>query len=207
MVFSGIVEGTATVIAVTRKKGLYNLEIEVQDGFPSDLQIGASVCVDGVCLTVSSVKGNRLKFDVMMETLNVSTLEMIKENDAVNIERSMRFGDEIGGHLVSGHVSDVVTVLQVDKPENNHVITFRTTPEVMRYIFPKGYIALNGVSLTIGEADRSRNEFRVYLIPETLRLTNLGQKKVGDTVNLEIETQTRNMVDTVSEITKETING
>ena len=207
MVFSGIVEGTATVIAVTRKKGLYNLEIEVQDGFPSDLQIGASVCVDGVCLTVSSVKGNRLKFDVMMETLNVSTLEMIKENDAVNIERSMRFGDEIGGHLVSGHVSDVVTVLQVDKPENNHVITFRTTPEVMRYIFPKGYIALNGVSLTIGEADRSRNEFRVYLIPETLRLTNLGQKKVGDTVNLEIETQTRNMVDTVSEISKETING
>jgi riboflavin synthase len=77
----------------------------------------------------------------------------------------------------------------------------------MRYVFPKGYIALNGVSLTIGEVDRSRNEFRVYLIPETLRLTNLGQKKAGDTVNLEIETQTRNMVDTVSEISKETING
>jgi len=207
MVFSGIVEGTATVIAVTRKKGLYNLEIEVQDGFPSDLQIGASVCVDGVCLTVSSVKGNRLKFDVMMETLNVSTLEMIKENDAVNIERSMRFGDEIGGHLVSGHVSDVVTVLQVDKPENNHVITFRTTPEVMRYIFPKGYIALNGVSLTIGEVDRFRNEFSAYLIPETLRLTNLGQKQAGDPVNLEIETQTRNTVDTISGATKETING
>tara|TARA_B100000586_G_scaffold93228_1_gene66396 strand:+ start:50 stop:673 length:624 start_codon:yes stop_codon:yes gene_type:complete len=207
MVFSGIVEGTATVTAVVRKKGLYKLEIEVQDGFSSDLQIGASVCVDGVCLTVSSVKGNRLKFDVMMETLNVSTLEMIKENDAVNIERSMRFGDEIGGHLVSGHVSDVVTVLQVDKPENNHVITFRTTPEVMRYIFPKGYIALNGVSLTIGEVDRFRNEFSAYLIPETLRLTNLGQKQAGDPVNLEIETQTRNTVDTISGATKETING
>ena len=207
MVFSGIVEGTSTVITVVRNKGLYNLEIEVPDGFSSDLQIGSSVCVDGVCLTISSIKGDRLGFDVMMETLNVSTLEAIKEDDKVNVERSMKFGDEIGGHLVSGHVSDIVTILQVDKPENNHVLTFRTTPKVMRYVFPKGYIALNGVSLTIGEADRFRNEFRVYLIPETLRLTNLGQKKVGDTVNLEIETQTRNMVDTVSEITKETING
>ena len=109
--------------------------------------------------------------------------------------------------MVSGHVSDVVTVLQVDKPENNHVITFRTTPEVMRYIFPKGYIALNGVSLTIGEVDRFRNEFSAYLIPETLRLTNLGQKQAGDPVNLEIETQTRNTVDTISGATKETING
>jgi len=207
MVFSGIVEGTATVTAVVRKKGLYKLVIEVQDGFSSDLQIGASVCVDGVCLTVSSVNGNRLKFDVMMETLNVSTLEMIKEDDRVNIERSMRFGDEIGGHLVSGHVSDVVTVLQVDKPENNHVMTFRTTTEVMRYIFPKGYIALNGVSLTIGEVDRSRNEFSAYLIPETLRLTNLGQKQAGDPVNLEIETQTRNTVDTISGVAKETTSG
>ena len=115
--------------------------------------------IDGVCLTVSSVNGNRLSFAVMMETLNITTLEMIKEEDRVNIERSMKFGDEIGGHLVSGHVSDVVTVLQVDKPENNHVMTFQTTSEVMRYIFPKGYIALNGVSLTIGEVDRSRNEF------------------------------------------------
>ena len=166
MVFSGIVEGTSTVIAVVRNKGLYNLDIEVPDGFSSDLQIGSSVCVDGVCLTVSSIKGDRLSFDVMMETLNVSTFEAIKEDDKVNVERSMKFGDEIGGHLVSGHVSDIVTILQVDKPENNHVMTFRTTPEVMRYVFPKGYIALNGVSLTIGEVDRSRNEFSAYLIPE-----------------------------------------
>jgi riboflavin synthase len=207
MVFSGIVEGTATVTAVARNKGLYNLEIEVPDGFSSDLQIGVSVCVDGVCLTVSSIRSDRLGFDVMMETLNVSTLEAIKEDDKVNVERSMRFGDEIGGHLVSGHVSDMVTVLQVDKPENNHVMTFRTTPEVMRYVFPKGYIALNGVSLTIGEVDRSRNEFSAYLIPETLRLTNLGQKQAGDPVNLEIETQTRNMVDTISGAVEETTSG
>ena len=207
MVFSGIVEGTAIVTKVTKHKGLYNLEIKVPDGFSSDLQIGASVCVDGVCLTTSSFKDNRIGFDIMMETLNVSTLNAIKEDESVNIERSIKFGDEVGGHLVSGHVSDIVTVSQVDKPENNHAITFQTTSEVMRYIFPKGYVALNGVSLTIGEIHRSQNEFNVYLIPETLRLTNLGQKKAGDQVNLEIETQTRNMVDTVSEISKETING
>ena len=207
MVFSGIVEATAIVTSVTKHKDLYNLEIEVPDDFSTDLQIGASVCVDGVCLTVSSIKGSTLNFDVMMETLKVSTLNSIKENDKVNMERSIKLGDEIGGHLVSGHVSDIVKICQIDKPANNHVLTFQTTSETMRYIFPKGYIALDGISLTIGEVRKSNNEFNVYLIPETLRLTNLGQKKVGDTVNLEIETQTRNMVDTVSEITKETING
>ena len=207
MVFSGIVEATAIVNSVTKHKGLYNLEIEVPDNFSTDIQIGASVCVDGVCLTVSSIKEQTLNFDVMMETLKVSTLNSIKENDKVNIERSIKLGDEIGGHLVSGHVSDIVKICQIDKPVNNHVITFQTTSETIRYIFPKGYIALDGISLTIGEVLKSKNEFKVYLIPETLRLTNLGQKKVGDTVNLEIETQTRNMVDTVSEITKETING
>ena len=207
MVFSGIVETTANVTSVTKHKGLYNLEIEVPTDFSTDLQIGASVCVNGVCLTVSSIKGQTLNFDVMMETLKVSTLNSIKENDKMNMERSIKLGDEIGGHLVSGHVSDIVEICQIDKPVNNHIITFQTTSETMRYIFPKGYIALDGISLTIGEVHKSRNEFNVYLIPETLRLTNLGQKKVGDTVNLEIETQTRNMVDTVSEISKETING
>ena len=207
MVFSGIVEGTAVVTNIAKNKGLYNLEIKTPNGFSSGLQIGGSVCVDGVCLTTSSIKGNTLGFDIMMETLKVSNLDEIKENENVNIERSIKLGAEIGGHLVSGHISGVVTVCQIDKPENNHVITFQTSPEIMRYIFPKGYIALNGVSLTIGETHRSSSQFNVYLIPETLRLTNLGQKEVDDTMNLEIETQTRNVIDTISAVSKETING
>ncbi len=146
MVFSGIVETTAIVTSVTKHKGLYNLEIEVPTDFSTDLQIGASVCVDGVCLTVSSIKGQTLNFDVMMETLKVSTLNSIKENDNVNMERSIKLGDEIGGHLVSGHVSDIVEICQIDNPVNNHIITFQTTSETMRYIFPKGYIALDGIS-------------------------------------------------------------
>tara|TARA_B100000029_G_C17129000_1_gene798038 strand:- start:23 stop:646 length:624 start_codon:yes stop_codon:yes gene_type:complete len=207
MVFSGIVEGTAVVSRITKETGLYKLEIETSPDFSSGLQIGGSVCIDGVCLTASSIESNSLGFDIMMETLDVTTLNNVKKNDIVNVERSVKLGDEIGGHLVSGHVSEVITVFEVERPENNHVITFQTNSEVMRYIFPKGYIALNGVSLTVGEVNRSDNRFSVYLIPETLRLTNLGRKEVGDSINLEIETQTRNMVDTISVITKETING
>ena len=207
MVFSGIVEGTAVVSRITKEPGLYRLEIETNSAFSSGLQIGGSVCVDGVCLTASSINSNCLGFDVMMETLDVTTLNDVKEKDIVNVERSVKLGDEIGGHLVSGHVSDVVTVCQIEKPENNHVLTFQTNSEVMRYIFPKGYIALNGVSLTVGDVNRSDNCFSVYLIPETLRLTNLGNKEVGDCINLEIETQTKNMVDTISLASKETING
>ena len=207
MVFSGIVEGTAVVSRVTKESGLYRLEVETSHDFSSGLKIGGSVCVDGVCLTTSSIESNCLSFDIMIETLNVTTLNNIKENDIVNVERSIKLGDEIGGHLVSGHVSGIVTIRQIVKPENNHIITFQTNSDVIRYIFPKGYVALNGVSLTIGDVNRSDNCFSVYLIPETLRLTNLGNKEVGDSVNLEIETQTRNMVDTVSMISKETING
>ena len=207
MVFSGIVEGTAVVSRVTKETGLYRVEIEASPDFSSGLQIGGSVCVDGVCLTASSIESNCLGFDVMMETLDVTTLNNVKENDIVNVERSVKLGDEIGGHLVSGHVSDVVIVSKIEKPENNHVITFQTNSEVIRYIFPKGYVALNGVSLTIGDVNRSDNCFSVYLIPETLRLTNLGSKEVGDSINLEIETQTRNMIDTISVVSKETING
>ena len=207
MVFSGIVEGTAVVSRVTKKVGLYRLEIETPVDFSSDLHIGGSVCVDGVCLTTSYIDSNILGFDVMMETLNVTTLNEVKENDIVNVERSIRLGDEIGGHLVSGHVSDIVTICQIENPENNHVVTFQTSSEVMQYIFSKGYIALNGVSLTIGDVNRSDNRFNVYLVPETLRLTNLGEKDIGDSVNLEIETQTRNTIDTISLVSKETING
>ena len=119
----------------------------------------------------------------------------------------MKIGDEIGGHLLSGHVSTTATISKVENPDNNHIITFSTDLETIKYIFPKGYIALNGVSLTVGEVDRQNKNFNVYLIPETLRLTNLGNKIIGDRINLEIETQTRNMVDTISEINKESIHG
>jgi len=207
MVFTGIVEGTGLVTKVDSSKNLTKISIQMPIDFSNGIKIGASVCVDGVCLTVFSINGNELSFDVIIETLNVTTFNEIKVNDVVNVERSMKLGDEIGGHMLSGHVSTTASISEIDNPENNHIISFSTDSETIRYIFPKGYIALNGVSLTVGDVDKSNKTFNVFLIPETLRLTNLGSKTVGDKINLEIETQTRNMVDTISEINKESIHG
>jgi riboflavin synthase len=207
MVFTGIVEGTGLVTKVDSSKNLTKIAIQMPVDFSNGIKIGASVCVDGVCLTVSSINENELSFDVIIETLNVTTFNEIKVNDVVNVERSMKLGDEIGGHMLSGHVSTTASISEIDNPENNHIISFSTDSETIRYIFPKGYIALNGVSLTVGDVDKSNKTFNVYLIPETLRLTNLGSKIAGDKINLEIESQTRNMVDTISEINKESIHG
>ena len=207
MVFTGIVEGTGLVSSVTESENLTKISVKMPSKFSDDIKIGASVCIDGVCLTVSSINGDELDFDIIMETLSVTTFSNVKTGDAVNVERSMKLGDEIGGHLLSGHVSTTATISKLETPENNHIVTFSTDLETIKYIFPKGYIALNGVSLTVGEVDKSNQTFNVYLIPETLRLTNLGEKVVGDKINLEIETQTRNMVDTISEMNKESIHG
>ena len=207
MVFTGIVEGTGTVSNVTKSENLTKISVKMPSKFSDDIKMGASVCIDGVCLTVSSINTDELGFDIIMETLNVTTFSNVNKGDIVNIERSMKLGDEIGGHLLSGHVSTTATISKLENPENNHIVTFSTDLETIKYIFPKGYIALNGVSLTVGEVDKSNQTFNVYLIPETLRLTNLGEKVVGDKINLEIETQTRNMVDTLSEINKESIHG
>ena len=207
MVFTGIVEGTGVVTKVNSIDNFTRICIKTPSNFTDRIKVGASVCVDGVCLTVSSIDGVNLSFDIIMETLNVTTFDDVKESDIVNLERSMKLGDEIGGHLLSGHVSTTAIISKVENPDNNHIITFSTDLETIKYIFPKGYIALNGVSLTVGEVDRQNKNFTVYLIPETLRLTNLGNKVIGDRINLEIETQTRNMVDTISEINKESIHG
>ena len=207
MVFTGIVEGTGIVTEIVRSKNLSKLTVQTSTEFCQDIKIGASVCVDGVCLTICTIDNDKLKFDIMMETLSVTTFDAIKEEDIVNIERSMKLGDEIGGHLLSGHVSSTVKISKIETPENNYILTFQTSSDVLKYIFPKGYVALNGVSLTIGEVDKVKKTFNVYLIPETLRLTNLQNKLIGNRINIEIETQTRNMVDTISEINKESIHG
>jgi len=207
MVFTGIVERTGIVTEIVHSKNLSKLTVQTTTEFCQDIKIGASVCVDGVCLTICTIDNDKLKFDIMMETLSVTTFDAIKEEDIVNIERSMKLGDEIGGHLLSGHVSSTVKISKIETPENNHILTFQTSSDVLKYIFPKGYVALNGVSLTIGEVDKVKKTFNVYLIPETLRLTNLQNKLIGNRINIEIETQTRNMVDTISEINKESIHG
>tara|TARA_Y100000817_G_scaffold116135_1_gene91043 strand:- start:355 stop:978 length:624 start_codon:yes stop_codon:yes gene_type:complete len=206
MVFSGIVHSTGTITQASKNKDSLTLEVESSSDFVADLQIGASVCVDGVCLTVTSVTDTLMSFDLIIETLRSTTFDKVKISEQVNLERSIKFGDEIGGHILSGHVSDTVSIDKISKTDENYVLTFKTSSDIVKYIFPKGYVAINGVSLTVGDVSREDNLFNVYLIPETLRRTNLSNKLVGDLVNVEIESQTRNTVDTITQITKENIN-
>ena len=200
MVFTGIIQEKAKLVKVSRFEDFSQIEIETSLKFIDGIQIGASVSVDGVCLTVTSIDDNRLTFDIIVETLNVTTLSELKSSDLVNLERAARLGDEIGGHLISGHVSGMVTISKIEKTPNNHIIFFEAPDFLIKYIFSKGYVSLNGISLTIGEVNNAKNTFSVYLIPETLRVTTMEEKKVGDKINLEIETQTKNMVDLLGQM-------
>ena len=198
--FTGIVQGVAQVAAVEDRPGLRQLRLQFPPGFDAGLEIGASVACDGVCLTVTSrPAADTATFDVMQQTLSLTTLAGWVPGQRVNVERAARDGAEIGGHPLSGHVDTLATLMSVRQPQNNHVLRIGVPPRWMRYVFAKGYIAVNGASLTVAEADRSEGWFEVWLIPETLRLTTFGDKVPGDRLNLEIERQTQVIVDTVHE--------
>ncbi len=195
--FTGIVSGIARVSDLVDKEGLRTLILDFPTDALDSLEIGASVAIDGVCLTAAKREGDTASFDVMQETLSCTTLGALKLGDAVNFERSAKADVEVGGHLLSGHVDGIASILTVEAPENNCVITFQVATRWMKYIYHKGYIALNGASLTVVEPNKNDGTFRVHLIPETLRLTTFSDKKVGDSINFEIERQTQVMVDTV----------
>jgi riboflavin synthase len=136
----------------------------------------------------------------MGETLAATTLGLLQPGDEVTIERSVRYGDEVGGHRVSGHVDTVARIVSVDQPENNYVVTFSVEGPWCRYLFRKGFVALDGASLTIAAVDRVAGAFSVWLIPETLRRTRFGSLKPGDRVNLEVDRETQAVVDTVIDL-------
>lgn len=202
--FTGIVQACVEVASVDRRPGLVTFAIPLPERASRDLRVGASIAVDGVCLTVTSIAGERAEarvtFDAMEETLRRTTIGEIAAGRRVNVERSAALGDEIGGHLVSGHVTGTAEIAEVTTPENNHVVTFRVPPAWMKYILPKGFVALDGASLTIVDVDRAAGTFTVWLIPETLRMTTFGWKRVGDRVNLEIDARTQAIVDTVEQV-------
>ena len=196
--FTGIVQGVAKVAQLTDKPGLRSFTLEFPAGFAEDLEIGASVSCDGVCLTVTRLRGeNAADFDVMLQSLNLTTLAAFGEGGQINVERAARDGAEIGGHPLSGHIDFKATIAEIRTPENNRVLRIAVPQQWMRYIFAKGYIAINGASLTVSEADRKAGWFEVWLIPETLRMTTFGDKGVGAELNIEIERSTQVFVDTV----------
>jgi riboflavin synthase len=197
--FTGIVQGLAQVVDVAQQPGLSTVRIALPAGAAAGIQIGASVAINGTCLTVTRIDGDTLSFDIMAETLRATNLGGLAAGGAVNFERSARVGDEIGGHSVSGHVHTKAVISDVQETPNNRRVVFELPDEAwMRYILPKGFIAVDGCSLTVGEVQG--RTFSVYLIPETLRVTVFGRKGKGDSVNVEVEAQTQAIVDTVERV-------
>ncbi|MFZ4651232.1 MAG: riboflavin synthase subunit alpha [Rubrivivax sp.] len=205
--FTGIVQGLARVTELVDRPGLRSFTLQFPSGFAQDLQVGASVAVDGVCLTVTTLAGpDAATFDVMQQSLALTTLAGLAEGSAVNVERAARDGAEIGGHPLSGHVDFMARVAEVREPPNNRVLRIEVPAPWMRYVFAKGYIAVNGASLTVAEARREPGGsgwFEVWLIPETLRMTTFAAKHPGDALNIEIERATQVVVDTVREALEE----
>lgn len=180
--FTGIIEEMGVVKAVVkaaRGSGLTILAKTVLEG----LAIGDSVTVNGACLTVVGSDSQQFQVDVSPETVKVTTLGTLKAGDPVNLERAMRLSDRLGGHLVTGHVDGVGTIRSRTQDADAIQIFIEAPPEILRYCVTKGSIAVDGISLTINEG--AERGFRVTIIPHTAKVTTLGVKRVGDTVNLE----------------------
>lgn len=201
--FSGIVQRTLKIKDIIKKEDFASFIYQFPKEYAEGLQLGASVAQNGVCLTVRTLDENedgsyRVSFDAISQTLKLTNLSDLVVGDAVNIERAARFGDEIGGHVVSGHVFGYVEVLEVEQDELNMRIVLERPADLRPYLLNKGFVALNGCSLTIAEV--TADTFTVCLIPETRDVTVFGQTTVGDKVNLEIDSSTQATVDTLKEL-------
>ena len=196
--FTGIVQATCEVVSVQQQAGLKRFEIALKPELLDRLQIGASVATNGVCLTVTKISNDKVFFDVMEETLSLTNLDNVQQGDQVNIERSLTFGSEIGGHILSGHIHTQAIIVSISDTPEHYDIELAVDAKWKDYIFYKGFVAVNGCSLTVGQL--TEHGFKLHLIPETLRLTNLDLQAVGDKMNIEIDSQTQVIVDTVERI-------
>ena len=202
--FTGIVQGTAEVVAIHEAEAFRTHVLALPAELREGLALGASVAHNGVCLTVTAIDGERVSFDLMRETLRVTNLGAVTVGDRVNIERAARFGDEIGGHAMSGHVMALAELVELDEAPNNRRLWFEVPHALGRFLFDKGYIGVDGISLTIGQVQSATADhgprFCVDLIPETLARTILVDRVPGDGVNIEIDPQTQAIVETVERV-------
>lgn len=197
--FTGIVQGVAEIVAIEEKELFRTHTVRLDAALLPGLELGASVAHNGCCLTVTAIEEDRVSFDLIKETLRITNLGTLQVGDRVNIERAAKFSDEIGGHLMSGHIMTTAEICKIIQSENNREVWFRLQDaEQIKYILRKGYIGIDGISLTVG--DVTKTKFCVHLIPETLERTTLGSKKLGHKVNIEIDPQTQAIVDTVERV-------
>ena len=182
--FSGIVEVRGVIKSREKKVNLLTLSIEPEKNLRG-IRIGDSIAIDGVCLTVTAMRKGQWQFDVMLETIEKTTFKFLKSGDRINLERSLKVGDRISGHFVSGHIDGVGTIIEKVTRENYVEYQIEIPKNLAVYLACKGSICVDGISLTIGEV--KGNCFAVYIIPHTLEMTTLGMKKKNDQVNIETD--------------------
>jgi len=199
--FTGIVQTQATVVSKVLNEGVIRLVVSVGDEYVKHLDLGASIAINGCCLTVVKVELSnhdvvaQVHFDVIDETLALTNLGELELGSLVNYERSVTFGTELGGHIVSGHIHCAAQISQIIKVQSNFKIQLSLPKKWQKYVIYKGFVAINGASLTVGEVDE--HGFWLHLIPETLAITNLGSAQVGDKLNIEVDQQTYTIINTV----------
>jgi len=198
--FTGIVQGQATLLNKKGNDQLSTFTFKFPESALAKIKEGASIAINGTCLTVTdfNLNENTANFDAIAETLRLTNLRELEIGHTANFERATKFGDEIGGHVMSGHIHCAVEVIKINKTDKNYSLFFKLDKDIKPYILNKGFVGLNGCSLTVGEV--TNEFFNVYLIPETLKITTFGSLSIGQKVNLEIDSQTQAIVDTVEKI-------
>jgi len=196
--YTGITRGTCAVVAVERQPTLLSYRVDLGE-LAEGLELGASVSVDGVCQTVVALEGGIVSFDAIQETLSLTTLDTLEVGRRVAIERSARYGDGIGGHERAGHVLGTGEIVEARADGDDVSLVVRVPATWMRFILPKGFIGIDGSSLTVGRT-WGDGRFTLHLIPETLRLTNLGGKRPGDRGNGELDARAGAIVETVERV-------
>ena len=195
--FTGIVAGTGTIYEMSGED-VVRIVIDFQSVTTDNLETGASVSIDGTCLTVVDINSPKISFDVIPETLQKTTLGSKSSGSAVNLERALKMGDELGSHLLSGHILGMGEITERVEGKENLDLRISCPSHIMKFVQEKGYIAIDGISLTIGNVDQT--SFSLHLIPETLALTTIGGKQIGDKVNIEVDSMTQTIVTTVERI-------
>lgn len=200
--YTGIVQGLEKVVDIRQENGFITIVVSNENQFFQDVFIGASVAINGVCLTVTTIdqKLNQIHFDISDVTLALTTLKSLQVGDEVNVERSAKVGAENGGHNLYGHIEGTAIIKNLEHRGETYHIDIQIPDGNIKYFFLKGFIGLNGCSLTVNRVDRANSEISIDLIPETLRLTTWKNAKVGDEVNYEIDQTTRTLVDTLENI-------
>jgi riboflavin synthase len=184
--FTGLISSLGVVEAIA--KGSEYAKLTIKDAkICGQISIGDSVSVNGTCLSVTAFDNQQFSVDVMVQTLKLTAIGSLTKGDLVNLELATKAGEPLGGHIVQGHVDCIGKVVEIKEAEKWLALTVTIPEEKMRYVVPQGSIAIDGVSLTVGELDDGKNTITVWLIPQTLELTNLGKKSPADLVNIEVD--------------------